>query len=140
MRGPPRVVITRGGRVSCKNSVYIINLPVLLTLHCPVSRRKASKISKRHPCEKMSHIRSRKTKMKCCGSRSGIQCFFDPWVRDPGWKKSRSRIRDLHSAINIMGHISKSVVKLFGLKMLKFCVTDPDPGWIKSRSWNCYPQ
>jgi hypothetical protein len=36
---------------------------------------------------------------RCCGSGSGIRCFFDPWIREPGWKKnSRSeiRIRDDH--------------------------------------------
>ncbi len=30
---------------------------------------------------------------QCCGSGSGIRCLFDPWIRDPGWvktKKSRS--------------------------------------------------
>jgi hypothetical protein len=25
---------------------------------------------------------------------SGIGCFFDPWIRDPGWEKVSIRIRD----------------------------------------------
>ena len=25
---------------------------------------------------------------------SGIGCFFDPWIRDPGWEKVGIRIRD----------------------------------------------
>ncbi len=25
---------------------------------------------------------------------SGIRCLFDPWIRDPGWKKVSIRIRD----------------------------------------------
>jgi hypothetical protein len=40
---------------------------------------------------------------QCCGSGSGIRCFFGPWIRDPGWEKiqiqdprsgTRIRIRD----------------------------------------------
>ncbi len=26
---------------------------------------------------------------QCCGPGSGIQCLFDPWIRDPGWVKSQ---------------------------------------------------
>jgi hypothetical protein len=26
---------------------------------------------------------------QCCGSGSGIQCLFDPWIRDPGWVKNQ---------------------------------------------------
>jgi hypothetical protein len=29
--------------------------------------------------------------LQCCGSVSGIRCFFDPLIRDPGWKKIRIR-------------------------------------------------
>jgi hypothetical protein len=28
---------------------------------------------------------------QCCGSGSGIRCFFEPWIRDPGWVKIRIR-------------------------------------------------
>jgi hypothetical protein len=28
---------------------------------------------------------------------SGIRCLFDPRIRDPGWKKCGSGIRDKHS-------------------------------------------
>jgi hypothetical protein len=33
---------------------------------------------------------------QCCesGSGSGIGYLFDPWIRDPGWKKVSIRIRD----------------------------------------------
>jgi hypothetical protein len=24
---------------------------------------------------------------QCCGSGSGIEYLFDPWIRDPGWEK-----------------------------------------------------
>jgi hypothetical protein len=27
------------------------------------------------------------TEKQCCGS--GIRCLFDPWIRDPGWVKSK---------------------------------------------------
>ncbi len=26
---------------------------------------------------------------QCGGSGSGIQCLFDPWIRDPGWVKNQ---------------------------------------------------
>ncbi len=29
---------------------------------------------------------------QCCGSGSGIRCLFDPWIRDPEWVFSGSRI------------------------------------------------
>ncbi len=32
--------------------------------------------------------------MQCCGSGSGIRDHVRFWTRDPGWKKSRARIRD----------------------------------------------
>jgi hypothetical protein len=31
---------------------------------------------------------------QCCGSGSGIRCFFTPRIRDPGWSNGRIRIRD----------------------------------------------
>jgi hypothetical protein len=31
---------------------------------------------------------------QCCGSGSGIRCLFDPWIRDPEWVFSGSRISD----------------------------------------------
>jgi hypothetical protein len=39
-----------------------------------------------------------------------IQCIFDPWFLDPGWKKSGQ----------IPDHICESLVIIFGLKILKF--------------------
>jgi len=32
-------------------------------------------------------------KIQCCGSGSGIRCLLDPWIRDPQWVFSGSRIR-----------------------------------------------
>jgi hypothetical protein len=39
---------------------------------------------------------------------SGIRCLFDPWIRDPGWVKIRSRIR-----MSIPDHISESLETFF---------------------------
>jgi hypothetical protein len=57
--------------------------------------------------------------------RSGIQCLFDPWIRDPGLvKKSRSR-----SGMNIPDHISESLETFFWVKkILQFFDADADPG------------
>jgi hypothetical protein len=38
--------------------------------------------------------RSISTPSKCYGTGSGIRCLFEPWIRDPGWVKIRTRIRD----------------------------------------------
>jgi hypothetical protein len=60
---------------------------------------------------------------QCCGS--GIRCNFDPWIQDPGYIFSGSRIQP----------ISESVVNIIGLKILgrgwlkPFSV--PDPRWEK---------
>ncbi len=40
---------------------------------------------------------------QCCGSRSGIRCLFDPWIRDPGWVDSQHS--DPGSAMNNPDHI-----------------------------------
>jgi hypothetical protein len=55
------------------------------------------------------------------GSRSGIRCLFNPWIRDPdpGWEKSGS-------GMNILDH-PRAWKKFLGLKILKFFDTDPDP-------------
>jgi hypothetical protein len=45
-----------------------------------------------------------------------IRCFFDPWVRDPGWVKNQDP--DPGTGMNILDHISESLEKeVFGLKM-----------------------
>jgi hypothetical protein len=36
---------------------------------------------------------------------SGIGCFFDPWIRDPGWEKVSIRIQDPGSGMNNPDHI-----------------------------------
>jgi hypothetical protein len=61
-----------------------------------------------------------------CGLASGIQCLFDPWIRDQGsgmGKKSASS-----SGINNPDHISESLQTIFWVKILKFFYADPDPG------------
>jgi hypothetical protein len=67
------------------------------------------------------------TNFQCCGSGSGIRCYFDPWIRDPGWKKPRARIRDLGSGMNIPYHIFEDLVSTFWVKVLLFFYADPDP-------------
>jgi hypothetical protein len=44
------------------------------------------------------------TGTQCCGSGSGIRCLFDPWIRDPGWVKSKDP--DPGSGTNNPDHIS----------------------------------
>jgi hypothetical protein len=50
----------------------------------------------------------------CCGSGSGIQCLFDPWIRDPEWifPDPGSRISDPGS----QDHILKSFLTIFLVK------------------------
>jgi hypothetical protein len=67
---------------------------------------------------------------QCCGSGSVIQCYFHPWIRDPGWKKMT---RDNHS-----GSYSESFVTIFWVKNTKNlccgsgswirCLSDPGSG------------
>jgi hypothetical protein len=44
----------------------------------------------------------------------------------PGWKKIRIWVQD--TVKNILDHISENLITIFGLKILKFLVTAPDPG------------
>jgi hypothetical protein len=53
---------------------------------------------------------------QCCGSGSGIRCFFNPWIRDPGSgmaKKSGSG-----SGMNNPDHISERLETFFLVKIL----------------------
>jgi hypothetical protein len=52
----------------------------------------------------------------CCRSGSGIQCFFDPWIRnpDPGYKIEKNG-----SGINILDYISESLVTNFWVKNMQ---------------------
>jgi hypothetical protein len=52
----------------------------------------------------------------CCGS--GIQCLFDPGIRDGEKSESGTTIPDL---------IFKSLQTIFWVKIHKFFVADPDP-------------
>jgi hypothetical protein len=40
------------------------------------------------------------------------RCFFDPWIRGPGWKKVQARIRDEHPGSYFSEH------QFFLLKLL----------------------
>ncbi len=72
-------------------------------------------------------------------------CFFDPWIRDG--KKSRDRIRDPGSGMNIPELIFENFVSVFGLKYLnslmriwsaKLSTLDRGSGMekIESGTWN----
>ncbi len=64
-----------------------------------------------------------------CGSRSGIRCLFDPWIRDPGWvKKSRWTSRII---------FPRAKKQFFGLKILQFFDADPESfwPWIRDPGW-----
>jgi hypothetical protein len=58
--------------------------------------------------------------MQCCGSGSGIQCFFYPCIRDPGWVKNQDPDLGFGSELNIPDHISESLNTIFWGKILKF--------------------
>jgi hypothetical protein len=68
---------------------------------------------------------------QCCGS--GIQCLFDPGIRDG--LKIRIWIRDEQP-----DHISESLETIFWVKILKFFDSDPGSGmekiWIRDK----YPE
>jgi hypothetical protein len=63
---------------------------------------------------------------------SGIGCFFDPWIRDPGWEKVSIRIRDTGSGMNNPDHIFLELrnhfFAFFGVKILKFFDEHPGSG------------
>jgi hypothetical protein len=59
--------------------------------------------------------------IQCCGS--GIQCLFDPWIRDPGWVKNQDP--DSGSGMNNPDHISETLETVFWVKILKFFNADP---------------
>ncbi len=70
----------------------------------------------------------------CCGSGSGIRCFFGPEIRimDPGWKKIQ--IRDPGWTFRIL--FLRTEYQFFGLKRITFwCGSGSwiflDPGWKK---------
>jgi hypothetical protein len=37
---------------------------------------------------------------QCCGS--GIRCLFDPWIRDPGWVKTKSGADHISESLEII--------------------------------------
>jgi hypothetical protein len=56
----------------------------------------------------------------CCGSGSGIRCFFKFWIWDG--KKSGTGIRDEYPR-----SFFRELRTVLGLKILKFFDADPDP-------------
>jgi hypothetical protein len=64
---------------------------------------------------------------QCCGSGSGIGCFFDPWIRDPGWEKVSIRIRDKQPGSYFL-ELRDHFFAFLGVKILKFFDEDPGSG------------
>ncbi len=77
-----------------------IPTPLIFRYHLPLKIMKASWKQTRY--------------YQCCGSGSGIRCFFDTWNRVPGWAFSGSwpRIPNAKPA-----HISESFVTIFWVKI-----------------------
>ncbi len=65
--------------------------------------------------------------------RIWIRCFFDPWIRDAGWKKIQRQ--GLGSGMNILDLIFEILVSFFVLKILKILCADPDPGSGSCQPW-----
>jgi hypothetical protein len=59
----------------------------------------------------------------------GIQCLFDPWIRDPGWVKKSGSGSEMKSP----DHMSESLETIFWVKILKFFGEDPGSGMEKIR-------
>jgi hypothetical protein len=58
---------------------------------------------------------------------SGIGCLFDPWIRDPGWKKVSIRIRDEQPGSYFL-ELRNQFFWFFGVKIHKFFDDDPGSG------------
>jgi hypothetical protein len=56
---------------------------------------------------------------------SGIGYLFDPWIRDPGWKKVSIRIRDEQPG----SYFLELFLLFWGLKYLNSLMRIRDPGW-----------
>jgi hypothetical protein len=55
----------------------------------------------------------------------GSGAFCDPWIRNPGWVKSRIRIRDEQPG----SYFLELRNNFFGVQILQFFDTDPGSGW-----------
>jgi hypothetical protein len=71
---------------------------------------------------------------------SGIQCLFDPWIRDPGWVENQDPNPGSGSGMNNPDHFhfpaffySKYLNSLTPTGMKKIRIRDT--GWNKFRSW-----
>jgi hypothetical protein len=62
---------------------------------------------------------------------SGIRYLFDPWIRDPGWVKTKVRIRIREG---ILDEKKPGSYFLFWGKILKFLMRIRDPVWKNFRS------
>jgi hypothetical protein len=65
--------------------------------------------------------------MQCCGSGSGIGCFFDPGIRDGRKSASGSGIRDEQPGSYFL-ELRNHFLAFFGVKILKFFDEDPGSG------------
>jgi hypothetical protein len=76
-----------------------------------------------------SSLTVRYPRKQCCGSGSGIRCFFDPWIRDPGWLK-KIKIRDDHPRSYF-----RELRNNFWVKIILFFAADADrdPGIFLTR-------
>ncbi len=57
--------------------------------------------------------------MQFTGSRSGIQCLFDPWIRDSGMEKFGSGMEKLGFGIQIKHHGSETLMRCMNLLILE---------------------
>ncbi len=64
---------------------------------------------------------------QCFVSGSGIQCFFDPWIRDPGWVKKQDPDPGWTSRIIF----PRAWETIFWVKILNSLMQIPDTGWKK---------
>ncbi len=65
---------------------------------------------------------------------SGIGCFFDPWIRDPGFRMKESQHPDPGSGIrdaqpgSYFLELKNHFFAFFGVKILEFFDKDPGSG------------
>ncbi len=73
------------------------------------------------PSSEMCHLK------QCCGSAPGSDAFFDPWIQDPGWKKTGSEIRDKPLGPYFQGLSNSFWLEKYIVTVLKFLAADLDP-------------
>jgi hypothetical protein len=70
-------------------------------------------------------VREPNSPTQCCGSGSGIRCFFTPRIRDPEWSNGRIRIRDKQTKFVNSLYTKIGRIRRFFTPRIR----DPDPGW-----------